>query len=138
MTSLAEGLIQQGVSADRVHYESFGGESFGGDHQPAVKSTPIVSAIAVDQAQDVIVVNGDDRSRLQWNSTNNNLLDFVDANGIEWNSGCRVGQCGACVCKLLHGNVTYNEQPEFEAESDEIVTCMARPADDIEIEIPNP
>lgn len=40
----------------------------------------------------------EDRARtLSWSGKQSNLLDFVEAHGIQVESGCRSGSCGSCV-----------------------------------------
>ncbi|WP_404304751.1 2Fe-2S iron-sulfur cluster-binding protein [Neorhodopirellula lusitana] len=133
MESIAEGLVAHNVDADRVHYESFGGKAKG------------VGAIAVknespgDQASYEIAFAGhdaDDESQVtQWDGTDGSLLDFAENQDIEVESACRVGNCGACVCKLRSGTVAYATPPDFEAESDEVVMCVARPTSNVVIEL---
>lgn len=61
------------------------------------------------------------------------ILDIAEANGIRLPSGCRQGNCSACIAKLLEGEVDQSEQlflcpPEVAAGY--TVTCVASPLSD--------
>ncbi|MGL5728871.1 MAG: class I ribonucleotide reductase maintenance protein YfaE [Plesiomonas sp.] len=47
---------------------------------------------------------------------------------------CRSGFCGVCRIRLLHGKVTYQQEPLAFIASDEILPCCCIPVSDIEIE----
>jgi ferredoxin len=61
------------------------------------------------------------------------ILDIAEDAGIRLPSGCKQGDCSACVAKLLRGEVDQSEQkflgqPEIEAGY--TVTCVAYPLSD--------
>jgi ferredoxin len=65
------------------------------------------------------------------------ILDLADANQVRLPSGCRQGDCSACVAKLITGAVDQSEQkflrPE-EIAAGYIVTCVATPLSDCLLE----
>lgn len=64
------------------------------------------------------------------------LLEAAEAAGQLWPSGCRRGECGECVVRLLRGRVAYAEPPGFESlANDEALACVARPLEDVEISL---
>jgi ferredoxin len=61
------------------------------------------------------------------------ILDMAEAAGIRLPSGCKIGECSACVAKLVSGEVDQSEQkflrPE-EIEARYTITCVAYPLSD--------
>ncbi len=79
----------------------------------------INSAIALDR---IITVPGDQY-----------ILDIAEEAGIRLPSGCRQGECSACVAKLISGEVDQNEQKflrSSELAAGYAVTCVTYPLSD--------
>ena|SRR6478672_621194 len=61
------------------------------------------------------------------------ILDIAEEAGVRLPSGCKQGECSACVAKLISGEVDQSEQsflqPE-EVQAGYIVTCVAYPLSD--------
>ena len=77
------------------------------------------------------------RKTLEWNSSFENILDFVEANGIQIDSGCRVGVCGTCKVKLLSGRAVMETEEGLNEEDragNLILACVAIPATDLVID----
>ncbi len=74
---------------------------------------------------------------LDWESGSGNLLDFAEENGIQMESGCRIGTCGSCKVKLISGTVTMETEEGLE-DADKangmILPCVAVPESDLVIE----
>ncbi len=61
------------------------------------------------------------------------ILDMAEEAGIRLPSGCRQGDCSACVAKLVSGEVDQSEQKFLrskELEAGYAVTCVAYPLSD--------
>jgi ferredoxin len=61
------------------------------------------------------------------------ILDIAEDAGIRLPSGCKQGECSACVVKLVSGEIDQSEQkflkqPELQAGY--AVTCVAYPLSD--------
>jgi len=68
------------------------------------------------------------------------ILDAALRSGLAFPYGCRGGACGACVGKIVSGEITYgDEEPmalsEEEAAVGQSLFCVARPVTDVTIEI---
>ncbi len=62
------------------------------------------------------------------------LLECLDQEGVEMDSHCRAGFCGACRVKLVRGQVRYpSGQPLACIRENEILPCCCEPVSDIEI-----
>jgi ferredoxin len=61
------------------------------------------------------------------------ILDIVEEKGIRLPSGCKQGECSACIAKLINGEVDQREQKFLSASevaAGYIVTCVAYPLSD--------
>jgi ferredoxin len=74
---------------------------------------------------------------LEWERSSGNLLDFAEENGIQMESGCRMGVCGSCKVKLISGTVAMETEDGLE-DADKadrlILPCVAVPESDLVIE----
>ncbi len=65
------------------------------------------------------------------------ILDIAEDAGIRLPSGCKQGECSACVAKLVTGEVDQSEQRFLhpnEIESGYTITCVAYPLSDCTLE----
>ena len=61
------------------------------------------------------------------------ILDIAEDAGIRLPSGCKQGECSACIAKLVSGEVEQSEQKFLrpkELEAGYTVTCVAYPLSD--------
>lgn len=61
------------------------------------------------------------------------ILDIAEAAGIRLPSGCKQGDCSACIAKLVEGEVDISEQKFLspqEIAAGYTVTCVAYPMSD--------
>lgn len=64
-------------------------------------------------------------SSFEWRPELGSLLDAALEHGFALPSGCRVGQCESCICKLVDGEVVHLSGRELEAN--QCLTCQAVP-----------
>jgi uncharacterized protein len=126
MSLIAGSLVGQGVSDNQIVYESFGGVQA---HLPRVANDHLVckklgNVTFLKTAQTVA-----------FDSLTTNLLEFAESQGVAIDSGCRSGNCGTCITRLLKGNVKYRHRPQCEHADDEIVACVAEPDGDIVLDV---
>lgn len=133
MNAIAQGLVDQGVDEKRVKFESFGGKSKGpgaitvdGDEKSALSGGNDAATHSVSFRE------SDKRGNLTGEM--DGILDLAEELGVDVDSGCRSGECGACIKRLLSGSVQYDSVPECDFETDEAVLCIAKPATDIVID----
>lgn len=65
------------------------------------------------------------------------ILDIAEDAGIRLPSGCKQGECSACVAKLVSGEVDQSEQKflkSSEVADGYIVTCVTYPRSDCVLE----
>lgn len=159
LKTIRGGLVQQGISADAIISESFGGgsvqqkeadavaEQREGRRQAAPAGAALVAAVAGDdRISDVSIDVGagrqpvDDDSdepgivqfsqslcSIRWSEDCRSLLEAAERAGVVIDSGCREGQCGACLVRVLSGQVQHQVEPIGPLEPDEALACIARP-----------
>jgi 3-ketosteroid 9alpha-monooxygenase subunit B len=132
MAAAREALGQLGVPRDRVHVEKF--TSLTGN---PFEDAPVEEEPASDEAPASLTVSldGDTRS-MAW-PRRRKLLDHLLAAGMDAPYSCREGQCSACACRVVSGEVKmlHNEVLDAEDIADGIVlACQSLPVtDDVSI-----
>ena len=61
------------------------------------------------------------------------ILDIAEEAGIRLPSGCKQGECSACIAKLVSGKIDQSEQKFLnpsEIEAGYTITCVAYPLSD--------
>jgi len=113
---VSELLKEQGVSADRIKQESFGGKPALAVPDPSAgTSVPFVEFL---------------RSGFQFELIHDmSLLEFAETVGVSIPYGCRQGQCGSCATRLLQGRVTMEAEVGLSAEQKRagfILPCVSK------------
>ncbi|QEG40995.1 2Fe-2S iron-sulfur cluster-binding protein [Roseimaritima ulvae] len=128
MRSIRRDLIAGGIPSDAVLMESFGSAKPAKPVNPASAATP-TAAPPGDAASTHVVFQRSGASGT-WSDPDESLLDVAERAGASIDSGCREGQCGACVVKVLKGQVKYRPDASPERgplETDEALACIAQP-----------
>tara|TARA_R110001583_G_scaffold7080_1_gene35217 strand:+ start:662 stop:892 length:231 start_codon:yes stop_codon:yes gene_type:complete len=60
-------------------------------------------------------------------SSAGSIHSALQAQGIELDSQCHSGFCGACRCKLKKGSVKYSMDPMAALQPGEVLTCCSTP-----------
>jgi len=75
-------------------------------------------------------------NRLLTPKLNDSLLETLESDGVNVESHCRGGYCGACRTKIVKGSVTYLTEPLAFIDDDECLPCICRSASsDLTIQI---
>ncbi len=70
-----------------------------------------------------------------WDGSAGSILEFAEDNGIPMDSGCRAGNCGACVTAVVKGDVKYLNEPGATPEKGSCLTCITIPETDLSLEV---
>ena len=65
------------------------------------------------------------------------IIDIAEETGIRLPSGCKQGECSACVAKLISGEIDQSEQKFLrpqEIAAGYVVTCVSYPLSDCVLE----
>jgi hypothetical protein len=127
MKSLTDGLEEWGVPEKDVHFEAFG---------PATvkKKAPELSPSETKFLSKTHVTFKRSGKVVGWDPNAGNLLDLALANGVRIEAGCRAGGCGSCLVAIKAGKVSYVSQPDAAPEEGACLTCICRPASDLELD----
>jgi ferredoxin len=118
MEDLVPALYQWGVPESHVHFEAFGPASV-----KSLKRDTSTQPCQVGFAKS--------KSELTWKGEFPSLLDFAESEGIALDSGCRAGNCGACVIKILEGRVKHTKTPGVPLLDEECLACIGVPEGDV-------
>lgn len=120
LAAIREGLQQAGVPESRVFFEMFTKASKTPSDRSAVASSP-------EGMGSVEIVFAQSNTTASWTGEADSLLEFAEANDLNPDYSCRVGVCGTCQCKLLEGEVEYQEPPTATVESGSVLICISKP-----------
>lgn len=127
MKSLRKDLIANGILGDAIKIESFGGG------QPKQLSG---NAGAAEQGEGYAVSFQRSKSETQWRDEDGSLLDVTEQAGVDIDSGCRAGECGACVVGLLKGKVKHLTDPLCgPLDENQVAACIAVPEGPVELDL---
>ncbi|GHF04865.1 oxidoreductase [Amycolatopsis deserti] len=127
MTAGKQALKDLGMPRQRIHLERFvslGGNPFEDRAEAAASEEAGTTALSVD-------LDGSQHS-FSW-PRQEKLLDFLLARGLDAPYSCREGQCSACACRIVSGEVKMlnNEVLDSEDIADGIVlACQSVPLTD--------
>ncbi|WP_410610785.1 2Fe-2S iron-sulfur cluster-binding protein [Amycolatopsis sp. lyj-109] len=129
MAAVREALGQLGVPRDRVHVEKF--TSLTGN--PFEATVEVVEEEPSDEAPAALTVTLDGETRSMVWPRRRKLLDRLLEDGMDAPYSCREGQCSACACRVVSGEVKmlHNEVLDAEDMADGIVlACQSLPVTD--------
>lgn len=66
---------------------------------------------------------------LDWDGTEDSLLEAAEANGLDLDFGCRMGNCTACQQTIVSGQVEYPNGHTGEPEKGNALLCCCTPKD---------
>ncbi|WP_404788086.1 2Fe-2S iron-sulfur cluster-binding protein [Altericista sp. CCNU0014] len=118
MNAIRKGLQEWGVPDVRVYFESF----MKARTAPAVSVSP---APALDERAEIVFAKSD--RTLPWESEHDSILEFAEANDLNPDYSCRAGICGTCMCRILEGEVEYQEEPTAAIAEGSVLICISKP-----------
>jgi ferredoxin-NADP reductase len=116
MQLAVELLKEQGVAADRIKQESFGGKS--GVAIPRAVGNASPGTVEFLRSGLSCGVNAD-----------MTLLELAETMGVSIPYSCRQGQCGTCATRLVRGNVTMQAEDGLSIEQKQagfILPCVSK------------
>lgn len=134
LRDLSSGLLDLGVSPDRVHKEVFGS---GDSLTPGIAAAPARrphSPPGVAESGPVVAFA---RSGItaHWSTSYKSILELAEACDIPVKWSCRTGVCHTCESGLVSGSVGYLPEPiDLPAEGD-LLTCCSQPHTDVVVDL---
>ena len=72
---------------------------------------------------------------LEWTGNEESLLEVAEANEMDLDFGCRMGNCTACQQTLVSGEVEYPTGHTGEPDAGNILLCCCQPKDESDVVI---
>jgi 3-ketosteroid 9alpha-monooxygenase subunit B len=144
MKAVTSALKELGFPRERRHQEKFvslGGNPFGDVEEVLAAEKELADADDHDDADEAVVtgpvtveveLDGQEYSFDDWQGEQV-LLEYLEAKGVDAPFSCREGNCSACACVVLEGEVRmlHNEVLDADDLADGIrLVCQARPLTD--------
>lgn len=124
MDSLKDGLAELGVPKQHVHFEKF---------SPPRKPPAPAPAPEAGAATGPDITFEKSGRTIPWDPNFASILDFAEANGIEIESQCRVGNCGTCLTAIKNETdgegVQYTDDVSYPYEAKTCLTCSCVPTE---------
>ena len=138
MDSLREGLVAEGVAANRIFFEAFS------KGMPSTSAIPKVSVTGERGESDRESSEGRERSEnsesdrlevvfnqsqktVNWTPEAGTLLELAESNNLNPAYSCRSGICLTCMCQLKEGEIEYVEPPIGTPDAGSVLICISRP-----------
>ncbi|MFC7546463.1 MOSC domain-containing protein [Plantactinospora sp. GCM10030261] len=132
MADVITGLLDRGVSRDRVHYEFFGAATtlFGAD-----ESTDSGPEARDDEGRPILVTFARSGITVPWRSGSFSILALAERAGLRPEASCRTGLCNTCVTRLDDGEVDYVIEPMDVVTPGKVAVCCARPRTSVMLDL---
>ncbi|HET6249100.1 MAG TPA: 2Fe-2S iron-sulfur cluster-binding protein [Tepidisphaeraceae bacterium] len=130
MEALIRDLKAWGVPEAHIHSEAFGAPARSAIATAAGTNAAATSAKAA-QVDAIEVQFARSGKTASWRPDNGTLLEFAEAHQVAIPCGCRAGNCGTCMIAIKKGNVFYQTEPGFAAETGSCLTCCCTPKSDL-------
>ena len=131
IASLQDELVEQGIDPHRITVEAFGGPS---SASPSTPATECEQAPGDNKAGHHVEFAKSGKT-FPCSTSHPTILETAEAHGLELESGCRGGDCGACLLRLLKGEVHYPSTPGYAPlGTDEVLACVAQPSGPISVD----
>jgi uncharacterized protein len=89
---------------------------------PSASASP---APASDEGAEIVFAKSG--RTLAWEPEHDSILEFAEANDLNPDYSCRAGICGTCMCKILEGEVDYQEEPTAAIAESSVLICISKP-----------
>lgn len=73
--------------------------------------------------------------KCEWTGDEESILELAEANDLDLDYGCRMGNCTACQQKLVSGEVEYPNGHTGEPETGNELMCCCQPKGDADVVI---
>lgn len=133
MQSLVESLLASGVHEDRILYEAFGPASI---QKPVpAKEVDAGQPATVSPSETATIRFATSESEAAWREECESLLQLIEEAGVRIDSGCRAGNCGICVTRVLEGDIATVKEPGAATPEGHCLACISVPASPLVLEI---
>jgi ferredoxin-NADP reductase/MOSC domain-containing protein YiiM/ferredoxin len=133
MKSLMKDLQGWGVSGNRIHIELFGPASLLQEGIRPKHKRPRKKLVTGEEIFEIVFLQSGITAK--WDAAYENLLDFIEDQGVFPDFSCRSGICHTCMYELIEGEVEYSFEPLDPPYPGQILLCCTRPRSNLVIDI---
>lgn len=72
---------------------------------------------------------------VEWTDSAESLLELAELQGVEISSGCRYGDCGTCMTRIISGAVVYVHPASCTPDSGFCLPCCCKPLTSVVLDI---
>ena len=72
---------------------------------------------------------------IEWTGSEESILELAEANGLDLDYGCRMGNCTACQQTIISGEVDYPNGHTGEPDEGNALLCCCQPKGDADVVI---
>jgi uncharacterized protein len=91
----------------------------------SVPSTRPLPAPALSEGSEIVFARSG--KTFTWESEHDSILEFAEAHELNPDYSCRQGICGTCMCRILEGEVEYQEEPTAAIAEGSVLICISKP-----------
>lgn len=130
MDAISEALMHEGVLRESIRTESFGPSSLSFQSVLAAEE----KASHADNSSELTIAFAKSGKTVLWTNEAATLLELAEMNGIVLSFGCRYGDCGTCLTRLLKGRVKYLHPTDVHPDPGTCLPCSCKPETPIELD----
>jgi ferredoxin-NADP reductase len=130
MDAISTALATEGISSNRIRTESFGPSSL--SFRSATASE--VAESSSHLSPELLVTFARSGKAAPWTLDASTLLDFAESHGADISFGCRYGDCGTCMTRLIRGTVQYLHPTGASPDPGTCLPCSCKPETDVELD----
>ncbi len=71
----------------------------------------------------------------EWTGTEESILELAEANDLDLDYGCRMGNCTACQHQIVSGEIEYPNGHTGEPDEGNALLCCSQPKGDADVVI---
>ncbi len=69
-----------------------------------------------------------------WTGDAGSLLEFAEVHAVDISFGCRYGDCGTCMTRVIRGTVKYLHPTGVSPDPGTCLPCSCKPETDVELD----
>ncbi len=130
MDAVSRTLANEGIAREKIKTESFGPSSLA--FRAALADAD--RDCDAETPQGFTVTFGKSGKTVPWANEAATLLELAEMNGVDISFGCRYGDCGTCMTRLVRGRVKYLHPTDVHPDPGTCLPCSCKPETDIELD----
>ncbi len=130
MDAISQILMEEGVAREKIKTESFGPSSLAFRAALAAEDRDRDA----ETSEGLTVTFAKSGKSVSWSNDAATILELAEMNGVDISFGCRYGDCGTCLTRLIRGRVKYLHPTDARPDPGTCLPCSCKPETDIELD----